>query len=198
MNIAVINVKDLFKYILKFCIVFFLLLALINTIKQKERVTVTETIKANTSKINKKVFTECIDINLSLLSYKKTKNTSHQNILSNSKILAIQTGIFDKRNLKDKKINKNEEITEEIENKVEDIPKEVVMENVSENNIEPKFNCSYNGVKIDNQSDYEITEDMLIPNEELTNKKDILIYHTHTCESYTPSERILLRNDWKL
>ena len=28
---------------------------------------------------------------------------------------------------------------------------------------------------------------MLIPNVDITNKHDILIYHTHTCESYTPS-----------
>ena len=29
---------------------------------------------------------------------------------------------------------------------------------------------------------------MLNPNVEFSNKKDILIYHTHTCESYTPTE----------
>lgn len=29
---------------------------------------------------------------------------------------------------------------------------------------------------------------MLIPDVEITNKKDVLIYHTHTCESYTPCE----------
>ena len=29
---------------------------------------------------------------------------------------------------------------------------------------------------------------MLVPDFEIENKKDIYIYHTHTCESYTPSE----------
>ncbi len=29
---------------------------------------------------------------------------------------------------------------------------------------------------------------MLVPDVEIQNKKDILIYHTHTCESYTPCD----------
>ena len=79
---------------------------------------------------------------------------------------------------------------EEPTNVIDDIPKEVQIEKVEENNIIPNVTNTYNGVKIDNQSDYEITEDMLIPDVELTNKKDVLIYHTHTCESYTSSTRI--------
>lgn len=48
---------------------------------------------------------------------------------------------------------------------------------------------NYGSVEIDNESNYNITEDMLIPNVEISNKKDIIIYHTHTCESYTPCEK---------
>ena len=191
MNIAVINVKDLFKYILKFFIIFFFLLLLTRVLKIKENINVAKTIKTNTSKLNGKVYTECIDLSISLMSYKNQKNNTNKSVLSGNKILAIQTGILDKKSLKESNINTPKEEIVEAENKREEIPKEeVVVESVSENNIEPKFNCSYNGVKIDNQSDYDITEDMLIPDEEITNKKDILIYHTHTCESYTPSERI--------
>ena len=29
---------------------------------------------------------------------------------------------------------------------------------------------------------------MIIPNVEFVNKRDVIIYHTHTCESYTPTE----------
>lgn len=47
---------------------------------------------------------------------------------------------------------------------------------------------NYGNVEIDNESNYNITEEMLIPNVEILNKKDIIIYHTHTCESYTPCE----------
>ena len=58
---------------------------------------------------------------------------------------------------------------------------------VDTSNINNKYTNEYNGVKIKNESKYELTEDMLTPNIELEDKKDVIIYHTHTCESYTPS-----------
>ena len=105
------------------------------------------------------------------------------------------TGIFDKSIYENTDLVINEEEltiddTEELINKVAELPENVTVENVSENNITPKVTSAYEGVQINNQSDYEITENMLIPDVEITNKKDILIYHTHTCESYTASERI--------
>ena len=102
--------------------------------------------------------------------------------------------VFNENVLKntDLQIN-NEELTnddvEEITSQVEEISKNVSTQNVEENNITAKYTGSYKSVKINNQSDYKITEDMLKPDVEIENKKDILIYHTHTCESYTPSKR---------
>ena len=34
-----------------------------------------------------------------------------------------------------------------------------------------------------------MTNEILTPNIDFTNKKDIVIFHTHTCESYTPTEK---------
>ena len=58
---------------------------------------------------------------------------------------------------------------------------------VSGGNINAKYTNEYNGVQIKNESKYELTQEMLIPDIELENKKDIIIYHTHTCGSYTQS-----------
>ena len=58
---------------------------------------------------------------------------------------------------------------------------------VSGGNINAKYTNEYNGVQIKNESKYELTQEMLTPDIELENKKDIIIYHTHTCESYTQS-----------
>ena len=198
MNIAVINVKDLFKYIFKLFLAFFLILLLINgvknIIKTKQNISIKEKIENNTSKINEKSFTECLDLTMSLISYKKTESIG-ENLLSNNKILSMGSGILDEKILKNIDLIINEEElssddVEELENKIATLPKDITIENVSENNITPKVTDSYGTVKIDNQSDYKITEDMLVPDEEIINKKDILIYHTHTCESYTSSERI--------
>ena len=128
------------------------------------------------------------------MSYRNSKEYNNE-ILTKNTILAMGTGIFDKSIYEntDLVINKEEltiDDTEELINKVAELPENVTVENVSENNITPKVTSSYEGVQINNQSDYEITEDMLVPDVEITNKKDILIYHTHTCESYTASERI--------
>ena len=52
----------------------------------------------------------------------------------------------------------------------------------------PKYNLEYGTVKVKNESKKEITADTLTPNITLENKKDVIIFHTHTCESYTPTE----------
>lgn len=112
-------------------------------------------------------------------------------------------GIFDESIYENIDLIINEdEITmddaEELINQIAELPDNVTVESVDENNITPKVTTSYGSVQINNQSDYELTEDMLVPDVEITNKKDILIYHTHTCESYTSSPRIWIWNDRKL
>lgn len=59
---------------------------------------------------------------------------------------------------------------------------------VVENNVPNKYTDSYNGVSIKNGTNYSLTEDILNPNNIDINKNDVMIFHTHTCESYTPTE----------
>lgn len=59
---------------------------------------------------------------------------------------------------------------------------------VIENNVPNKYTDSYNGVSIKNGTNYSLTEDILNPNNIDINKNDVMIFHTHTCESYTPTE----------
>lgn len=51
-----------------------------------------------------------------------------------------------------------------------------------------KYTNDYQGVEIKNGTDYEITDEMLNIQSLDINKNDIMIFHTHTCESYTPTE----------
>ena len=71
---------------------------------------------------------------------------------------------------------------------VEQVATNVETTQIEENNITPKFNGEYGTVKVKNESNKEITADVLTPNIELENKKDVLIFHTHTCESYTATK----------
>lgn len=86
------------------------------------------------------------------------------------------------------------EETEEIipvekeEQDIEMAKTDIETKEVEENNITPKYNHTFGSVKIKNESDKEITEEILTPNIVLENNKDVVIFHTHTCESYTPSD----------
>lgn len=199
MNIAVINLKDMFKYFFRIliiiCVILFIIKGLkkIDTTKQEE--SIKETISNKTKQINEYSFLNCLDLSISLMSYDKTNENKEENILTNGKILAMGAGIFDESVFEQSGLVINKEDlsiddVEELANQVAELPYNVKVESVDENNIKPKVTSSYGTVQINNQSDYEITEQMLVPDVEIKNKRDILIYHTHTCESYTPSPRI--------
>lgn len=59
---------------------------------------------------------------------------------------------------------------------------------VIENNVPNKYTDNYNGVEIKNGTDYSLTEDILNCDNLDINKNDVMIFHTHTCESYTPTD----------
>ena len=63
-----------------------------------------------------------------------------------------------------------------------------VQTEVIANNVQNKYTKDYNGVEIKNGTNYTLTDDILNPEFININKKDIIIFHTHTCESYTPSD----------
>lgn len=50
------------------------------------------------------------------------------------------------------------------------------------------YTNSYDGVDIKNGTDYTLTDEILNPIGLEYNKSDVIIFHTHTCESYTPTE----------
>lgn len=99
-------------------------------------------------------------------------------------------------NLIKEKVNIVNEITnnqEEDKNIQEDVINKEIAENletqiIEENNIKATYTNEYNGIKIKNSSKYNLTEEILTPNIDLDNNSNIVIYHTHTCESYTPSQ----------
>lgn len=194
MNIAVINIKDIFKYLIKLGVILFILTICIQIFKVSKQDRLKQEIINKASEINDFSFLSCLDLSISLMSYTK-ETQSEEKFLTTNKILSMGTGILDDAILAntDLVINKEEmgpDDVEELENQVAELPDDVTVESVEENNIKAKYTTSYGSVKINNQSDFELKEEMMKPDIDFTNKKDILIYHTHTCESYTASKRI--------
>lgn len=64
----------------------------------------------------------------------------------------------------------------------------VTTEIVTQNPIQESYNTLINDVKIKNETSFELTEETISNNLEI-NKENVLIFHTHTCESYTSSEK---------
>ena len=80
------------------------------------------------------------------------------------------------------------EKTEEISASTEEVATNEKTEIVTNNPIKENYNIEVSGVKIKNETSFEIDESIL-DTELNINKENILIFHTHTCESYTPTEQ---------
>ena len=82
--------------------------------------------------------------------------------------------------------NKNVEIAEVEENFKEDNDQDEIER--EEGELKESYTNKYGTVKIKNDTDIKLTESMLKPDYNVKNSKEIIIYHTHTCESYTPTK----------
>lgn len=76
----------------------------------------------------------------------------------------------------------------EPENEVQLAKSGLPTEVVTQNPINLSFNTEYGAVKIKNGTSFELTNEIMEPNINIENK-NILLFHTHTCESYTSSEK---------
>jgi len=191
MNVAVIDVKAIFKYIIRIIIVLLLIIILISLCFR---------INKNTE-LSDESLVAFLELSSSLFSYNNdTVKLEEYNIKN---ILALELSMLNNTRINNDEIvienNENiiengemlqEEVVEEevLEAERVELPKVAQTESVTEKNIAESSTNLYSTVKINNKSDYELTEEMMTPDIELNNKKDILIFHTHTCESYTPSE----------
>ena len=87
--------------------------------------------------------------------------------------------------------NQNDEIEEQnVQNdiQVEEIEQTLKTEVIS-STYKPTYNCEINGVKIKNESKYNLNAVNLNPNNVKIENKNVIIFHTHTCESYTQTEK---------
>lgn len=80
--------------------------------------------------------------------------------------------------------NSGENQKEELQPVSTDVGTEIV----TQNPIAESYNVECNGVKIKNETSFEINNSILDTALDI-NKENILIFHTHTCESYTPTEQ---------
>ena len=202
-NVTVINVKGSLK---KVVILIITLSTVFILTKLAKKMKTSEIFKIN---ISEKLI-GCLDIEIPSISsiYEKSNtvikseeeenpNVLIENILGVelAKIKEIeQTQIIEEdqtENLAIENIEQNTEMENETQENTETNTQEI-LENVetqivTQNPISESFNSEINGVKIKNETSFDISNIMETALE--INKNNILIFHTHTCESYTPSEK---------
>lgn len=93
----------------------------------------------------------------------------------------------------ERKQNENEKETKEEKQEIENTEQIEVAQTglttqvITNNPLKDNSNTQYGKVKIKNETDYQLTNEMLQPDITIENK-NIVLFHTHSCESYTASE----------
>lgn len=184
-NVTVIKLKDILKYIIKILVAIILLFSFQKVAKK-------------TSRIKEIRFAKIIEQNIPILKKinvkeeqleEKIEKINPLNIIASNE-LKITNHIKPKEqqeNLNEKKEEEQQEIKKNQNVAIEQAQTGLATE-VLPSNVPNKYTNSYHNVQIRNETEYVLTEEMLIP-DITVNNKNVLIFHTHTCESYTASEK---------
>lgn len=204
-NVTVLKMRDIFKVIIgiTFLVVVVLGISKIFHKDTKENSKGVQKIENGIKALSQFSMINCMDQTIPTMSSineeykniaKEDDQKENKNILQEmlktqiSSVNAIEkseeiTNKENNENIQENEKNQTEE-KQEIQLAQEGLQTQVITKNpISENS-----NVTYKNVKIKNQTSYTLTEEMLNPDITIENK-NIVLFHTHSCESYTSSEK---------
>ena len=186
-NLAVIELKDIIKYLIKISVVIVIVVGLTKYFSSFKN-------KLNTEKNS---FLACLDTvipSIKNVNKKENKEQINKNINPLKKVLGVEFGMVEsitknEEDKEDKKVSKNDKEENEIDSEREVKEAQTGLNTeVLKNNVPEKYTSEYKGVKVRNETDIKLTKEMLTPDVKV-NKENIVIYHTHACESYTQTDK---------
>lgn len=205
-NVTILKMKDIIKISIGFAII---LLIVIGTTKNFQKKTKNEekistNIEKEISSLSENSMIKCIEqiipITANINEEHKDTAKEEDNNKEDKNILEemLKTQISSIKAMEDTK-KQNEDDVNNLEEKEETTEPEqqeqiqlaetgVTTQIITNNPISENSNVSYGKVKIKNQTTYNLTEEMLKPDITIENK-NIILFHTHSCESYTSSEK---------
>lgn len=215
-NVTVIKIKNIFKYLLTFIIIISIIY-MFNRYFYNKKELFNINIGKNIESILNKYSTELININLPNINYILSSNDEQAikfNPMSEEDdsalyedsfmnyLLKLQLGVIDFKSVNlannneqidniDINNEKQEDNTQDIANNenIEFASSDLETQIATKNPISENYNKQYLNVKIKNETNYELTEEILNHNNLELNKSNVIIFHTHTCESYTSSDK---------
>lgn len=202
-NVTVIRLKDIIKIIAIVIIIYVLSKFVFSSVPNQNGFS--QSININTTELIKLGINTESSIFKNVLNYKEAETEKTEEVeadfknISAKSILNIGSNIF-KTNKQEQivgqdsnQVNENTETnTNSEEQKTAQMPvatTDVNTQVVTQNPITEKYNREFDGIKIKNETSYELTDNMLNTNDLNLNVNDIIIFHTHTCESYTQTEK---------
>ena len=199
-NVTVLKMRDIFKVIIGITFLVVVVLGISKFFHKdtKENSKVVQKIENGIKALSQFSMINCMDQTIPTMSSinEEYKNIAKEdkNILQEmlktqiSSVNAIKeseeiTNKENNENIQENEKNQTEE-KQEIQLAQEGLQTQVITQNpISENS-----NVTYKNVKIKNQTSYTLTEEMLNPDITIENK-NIILFHTHSCESYTSSDK---------
>ena len=197
-NVTVLRGKDIIKYFIGVLIfIVIIILISINLKKEKNNYNFITDIKNKISSTldNNRMF--ClkeiipnIDDTENIKVDKTEKENIYEKILKEQISSIVEVEKEDNINDTEEKSKSSEEIIddEKEDKNIEKASTNLDTRVITKNPISENVNRQYGDVKIKNQTSYELTDDVLNPNITIENKK-IILFHTHSCESYMPTEK---------
>lgn len=193
-NVTIINIKDSIKYITTLIITLLLIFFLTKIFSKIKK---DDILNINLSER----LIECLNIEIPAIAktYYKSQNTLKEDVEEVAKesiiqrILSIELSQIQEVKNEETTDNQNEENNNQVvennnTNISTDIATGVKTEIATQNPISESYNVEINGVKIKNETSFPI-DNSILENTLDINKDNVIIFHTHTCESYTPSEQ---------
>ena len=186
--IKVFRISDLIKYFIRILIPIIILLIILQVVSNQNLAKQVE------SSMNQEALLDSISSTVTQIEIVENNEETDKQKENKKNDLIFLSELALASNLKEREKSDNEEQGLQTENQKVEEKKEVtqartdVKTEVIESGVNPRVTNEYNGILINNMSDHELTEEILTPNIEI-NKSKVIIYHTHTCESYTPTEQ---------
>lgn len=197
MKIKVVTIKDIIKYLTKIGAIFGVIAILTDFFYSKKR-------ESNYFSFDSSKFLSVIKSEILLLKNNEDsaisfdqekyitgtigKEFSMFKAVATMNFNNVMVGNKTENSVSDKIVDSNEKENSELTNEqLQEVQTEVSVE-VMPSNIQDKSTYEIFGVKIRNESDYNLENEIKDLDVDF-NKQEILIFHTHTCESYTPTEQ---------
>ena len=182
-NFRVFRLGDVVKNLVKIVILIIGIIVFARFFSGIKKINFQVFIENRKQELKGKTLIECLQDNLD----KPYKSDDEQNLISKELSFikaAIGTSVTTVANNVDNGVSSGEDRVV-----LDDVQEAPYTEVIQEHNKKDVFNSTNSNVQIKNETSVSLTPEMLSPEGITISRENVIIFHTHTSESYTPTEQ---------